>query len=89
MILGKMLLPLPGTTLKNGLISCWEFDEASGSSINDSFSSNTLTAGGTYTSNQTGKVGTAYSFAPGYAYRGTRMVLAFPITLSWLSLIHI
>ncbi len=83
MILGKMLLPLPGTTLKNGLISCWEFDEASGSSINDSFSSNTLTAAGTYTANQPGKVGTAYSLGPGYAYRGTRMVSAFPITVSW------
>jgi hypothetical protein len=83
MILGKMLLPLPGTTLKNGLISCWEFNEASGSSINDSFSSNTLSAGGTYTANQSGKIGTAYSFASGYAYRSTKTVSAFPFTFSW------
>jgi hypothetical protein len=83
MILGKMLLPLPGTTLKNGLVSCWEFDEASGAAINDSFGSNNLAVVGTYLANQSGKLGAAYSLAPGYAYRSNKILSAFPFSFSW------
>jgi len=61
MILGKMLIPLADSTLKNGLISCWEFEETTGTTANDSHGSNNLVRVGA-TVNQPGKTGRAYSF---------------------------
>lgn len=61
MILGKLLVPQAGTTLKNGLISCWEFEETSGSTAYDNHGANNLTNSGA-TVNQAGKTGKAYSF---------------------------
>lgn len=48
--------PIP---LTNGLISCWEFDETSGTTAYDSHGSNDLTHGGSVQVNQTGKIGKA------------------------------
>lgn len=65
MILGKMLPTAVagsgGTTLKTNLISCWEFDETSGTIMYDSHNSNNGTINGA-TINQTGKLGKCYSF---------------------------
>lgn len=49
------------TTLKQGLISCWELNETSGTTAYDSHGSNHLT-NVVATVNQTGKIGAAYSF---------------------------
>ncbi len=48
--------------LKNGLISCWEFDETSGTTAYDAHGDNDLTIAGGATINQTGKINKAYSY---------------------------
>jgi len=61
MILGKLKIPQVGTTLKNGLISCWEFEETTGTTVYDSHGANNMVRSGA-TVNQAGKTGKAYSF---------------------------
>lgn len=56
-----MKMQIVWTTLRNGLISCWEFDETSGTSVLDSVGSNHGTVTGAAI-NQTGKLNKAYSF---------------------------
>ena len=51
----KPVIGAGGTALKTGLISCWEFDETSGTTAYDSHGSNDLTHNGV-TVNQTGKL---------------------------------
>lgn len=52
-----------GTTLKDGLISVWEFDETSGSIAYDShINNNNGTIGANVSINNTGKINKSYSF---------------------------
>jgi len=63
MILGKIQIPMAGSTLKNDLVSCWECDELYPVTAYDSHGSNN---GSIYSSsvaaNQTGKIGRCFGF---------------------------
>lgn len=78
MILGKMLMPQAGGTLKTGLISCWEFDEASGTTAYDSSpNAHNLVSYGCAV-NQTGKINKAYNHNGSTSYlRKTTSTAAF------------
>jgi hypothetical protein len=82
MILGKLLIPQAGTTLKSGLISCWELEETGGSTAYDSHGSNNLTSVGA-TVNQSGKIGKGYLLSDGYLYGSSRLITGFPLSVSW------
>jgi len=64
MILGKMKIPLPSltTTLKSGLIACWEFDN-SGTSVPDAGGVSGLALSSNGTTQQAGVVGYSNKFA--------------------------
>jgi hypothetical protein len=76
MILGKLNIPLVGSFLKNNLISCWEFEETSGTTMYDSHNSNNGTINGS-TVNQTGKLSKCYSFD------GTNDLVTTPLTSTY------
>lgn len=71
-----------GTTLKTGLVSCWELNETSGSVAGDAHGTNDLTISGA-TINQTGKLDKCYSFdGNDHLYRNSGLVSVFPFTLA-------
>ena len=58
MILGKLNIPNAGNTLKNSLISCWEFEETAGTTLYDANGNWHFTANNTPLINQAaGKLG--------------------------------
>lgn len=67
MILGKLQLtgPTDQTTLKNGLLACWEFDETSGSTAYNATGSAPHGANAGATINQTGKLGRSWHCTDG------------------------
>lgn len=56
------MIPKLGTTLKTNLISCWEFEETSGTVVYDSHGSYNLNNNTSISINQTGKLGKCYLF---------------------------
>lgn len=66
-----MKMQIVGTTLRNGLISCWEFDETAGTTAYDSTANNHDGTIVNATINQTGKLNTAY------LYNGTSSQINF------------
>ena len=70
------------TTLKTGLIGCWELNETSGTVAEDVHGTNDLTISGA-TINQTGKLDKCYSFdGNDHLYRNTGLVSVFPFTIA-------
>jgi hypothetical protein len=73
--------------LKTSLISCWEMDETSGSTIYDKHGSNNLTLGGTYTLDQSGKPSKSIQLNNGYANSASRIVTGVSLSISyWFNL---
>ena len=75
---------IPVTTLKASLISCWELDEASGTTAYDSHASNDLTNNAPATVNQTGKLNKAYDFVSAnlaVLVSATQLITGFPFTV--------
>lgn len=64
MILSKLLIPKieAGVDLKTSLISCYEFEETSGTTCYDSHGSNDLQISGPTLASNAGKLGYSYSF---------------------------
>lgn len=80
------LLNTESSILKNGLFSCWELDETSGTTVNDSYTYGSRN-GVNYncTVNQTGKIGKAYELNKvNSSYIGgiTKFISDFPFSLS-------
>jgi hypothetical protein len=82
MILGKMQIPLAGG-LKTGLISCWEFNEISGTTAVDAKGNLNLVTNATI--NQTGKLGKCYSYDGSTDYTVSSAVTALYNSLSAFS----
>lgn len=73
-----------GTTLKTGLVSIWELEEASGSTAYDSYGTNNLTNTG-LTVGATGIIGRGYSNTGVTSYHlnyGSNLITGFPFSTS-------
>ena len=62
-VFASAITAAPTSTLTNGLVSYWKFDETSGTTANDDWGTTDLTNSGA-TVNQAGTSGTSYQFAP-------------------------
>lgn len=79
-----------GTTLKTGLISCWELDETSGTTATDSHGSNAGTYVGSISNGETGILNYSYYFdntEGKYIDINNTLISNFPLSISiWVKL---
>ncbi len=91
MILGKLNIPVitgGGSTLKNSLISCWEFEETSGTNLVDANGNYNFTANGATINQDAGKLGKSVYLGGVNAYLNLQTVNVGLVSTDTISVSH-